>query len=165
MQAVVKVAPALAAGCAVLLKPSPLASLSCVQLGDLATEAGLPRGALAVVTGGPPGGAADGAAALVRPARLDDLLHEHFARSPTLLLLTRIVGAPPEARLPLLHRQWPHGARAPPRLRRCAAPLGPRAGRQGRDARLQPLLCRLALLMPCLTLALASTLTLTLSQT
>ena len=68
MQAVVKVAPALAAGCAVLLKPSPLASLSCVQLGDLATQAGLPRGALAVVTGGPPDGAADGAAALVRPS-------------------------------------------------------------------------------------------------
>ena len=122
MQAVVKVAPALAAGCAVLLKPSPLASLSCLQLEAIATEAGLPhpypdpdpdpnpnpnptrtrtrtltlartltrtrtltlteaglpRGALAVVTGGPPGGGADGAAALVRaahprPARPDGL--------------------------------------------------------------------------------------------
>ena len=43
MQAVVKVAPALAAGCAVLLKPSPLASLSCLQLEAIATEAGLPH--------------------------------------------------------------------------------------------------------------------------
>ena len=43
MQAVVKVAPALAAGCAVLLKPSPLASLSCLQLEAIATEAGLPN--------------------------------------------------------------------------------------------------------------------------
>ena len=90
LQAVVKVAPALSAGCAVLLKPSPLASLSCVQLGELAIDAGLPRGALAVVTGGPPGGAADGAAALVRAARLDGSLYEHSARSPTLLSLTLI---------------------------------------------------------------------------
>ena len=43
MQAVVKVAPALAAGCALLLKPSPLASLSCLQLEAIATEAGLPH--------------------------------------------------------------------------------------------------------------------------
>ena len=85
MQAIVKVAPALAVGCAVLLKPSPLASLSCVLLGELATDAGLPRGALAVVTGGPPGGVADGAAALVRARTAAGLLHlarsPHFART------------------------------------------------------------------------------------
>eukprot|EP00908_Phaeocystis_cordata_P025756 Transcript_8235.p1 GENE.Transcript_8235~~Transcript_8235.p1 ORF type:complete len:504 (+),score=208.49 Transcript_8235:80-1591(+) len=73
MQAVVKVAPALATGCAVLLKPSPLASLTCEKLGELGADAGLPEGALAVVTGGPPGGAADGAAALVQHPQLDYL--------------------------------------------------------------------------------------------
>ena len=53
VQAVVKVAPALAAGCGAVLKPSPLASLTCVRLGALAAAAGAPRGALNVVTGGP----------------------------------------------------------------------------------------------------------------
>jgi len=54
MQAVMKVAPALAAGCAVVLKPSPLASLTCCALGEVAAAAGAPAGALNVVTGGPP---------------------------------------------------------------------------------------------------------------
>ena len=53
MQAVVKVAPALAAGCSVVLKPSPLASLTCILLGELARDADLPPGALNIVTGGP----------------------------------------------------------------------------------------------------------------
>jgi len=55
MQAVLKVAPALAAGCSVVLKPSPLASLTCSMLGGLARDAGLPGGVYNVVTGGPPG--------------------------------------------------------------------------------------------------------------
>lgn len=46
-----KVAPALASGCAVVLKPSELASLSCQVLGDVCVEAGLPTGAFNVVTG------------------------------------------------------------------------------------------------------------------
>ncbi|CAJ1372425.1 unnamed protein product [Effrenium voratum] len=54
MQAVLKVAPALAAGCAVILKPSPLASLTCCALGELVAAAGAPPGALNVITGGPP---------------------------------------------------------------------------------------------------------------
>jgi len=54
MQAVLKVAPALAAGCTVVLKPAPNASLACVALGQLAADAGLPSGALNIVTGGPP---------------------------------------------------------------------------------------------------------------
>ena len=37
-----KVAPALASGCAVVLKPSELASLTCQILGDVCVEAGLP---------------------------------------------------------------------------------------------------------------------------
>ena len=65
MQAIAKVAPAIAAGCPTLLKPSPLASLTCVEFGKIATRHGLPPGAMAVITGGPPDGAADGARRLV----------------------------------------------------------------------------------------------------
>ena len=67
-QAVCKIAPALAAGCAVVLKPSPLASLTCVRFGECALAAGLPPGALNVITGGPPGG--DAGHALVAHAGL-----------------------------------------------------------------------------------------------
>lgn len=56
-----KVAPALAAGCAVVLKPSENSPLSALLLGRLATEAGLPPGVLNVVTGdGPTAGRALG---------------------------------------------------------------------------------------------------------
>jgi betaine-aldehyde dehydrogenase len=54
-QAVAKAAPAWAAGCCVVLKPSPLASLTCLLLAAEAVAAGLPPGALQVLTGGPPG--------------------------------------------------------------------------------------------------------------
>ncbi|MEW2117811.1 aldehyde dehydrogenase [Streptomyces sp. NPDC005474] len=49
-----KVAPALAAGCTVVLKPSENAPLSALLLGRLATEAGLPPGVLNVVNGNGP---------------------------------------------------------------------------------------------------------------
>ncbi|WP_340383992.1 aldehyde dehydrogenase [Streptomyces sp. SS7] len=56
-----KVAPALAAGCTVVLKPSENAPLSALLLGRIATEAGLPPGVLNVVTGdGPVAGRALG---------------------------------------------------------------------------------------------------------
>ncbi|MET7730343.1 aldehyde dehydrogenase [Streptomyces sp. NPDC005402] len=56
-----KVAPALAAGCTVVLKPSENAPLSALLLGRLATEAGLPPGVLNVVSGnGPTAGRALG---------------------------------------------------------------------------------------------------------
>lgn len=45
------VAPALAAGCAIVLKPSVEAPLSSVRLGEIALECGLPAGALNVITG------------------------------------------------------------------------------------------------------------------
>jgi len=51
MQAVVKVAPALAAGCSLVLKPSSVCPATCLRLGDLAVAAGAPAGALNVVTG------------------------------------------------------------------------------------------------------------------
>jgi 4-(gamma-glutamylamino)butanal dehydrogenase len=56
-----KLAPALAAGCTVVLKPSELSPLSALTLGRLATEAGLPPGALNVISGdGPVAGRALG---------------------------------------------------------------------------------------------------------
>jgi aldehyde dehydrogenase (NAD+) len=54
-----KLAPALAAGCTVVLKPSEYATFSALRLVQLAEEAGLPPGVLNVVTGpGEPTGAA-----------------------------------------------------------------------------------------------------------
>jgi acyl-CoA reductase-like NAD-dependent aldehyde dehydrogenase len=46
-----KVAPALAAGCTIVLKPAEQTPLTALRLGDLATEAGLPDGVLNVVAG------------------------------------------------------------------------------------------------------------------
>jgi betaine-aldehyde dehydrogenase/5-carboxymethyl-2-hydroxymuconic-semialdehyde dehydrogenase len=46
-----KIAPALAAGCTVILKPAEWSPLSCSLLADLAGEAGLPAGVLNVVQG------------------------------------------------------------------------------------------------------------------
>ena len=50
-QAAIKIAPALAAGNTVVLKPSELTSLSSLRLAELASEAGLPDGTVNVVTG------------------------------------------------------------------------------------------------------------------
>lgn len=50
-QAVAKVAPALAAGCTVVLKPSELAPLTAFLLASIADEIGLPAGVLNVVSG------------------------------------------------------------------------------------------------------------------
>ncbi len=46
-----KVAPALAAGCAIIVKPAPQTPLSCLALAELALRAGLPSGMFSVVTG------------------------------------------------------------------------------------------------------------------
>ena len=46
-----KIAPALAAGCAVVVKPAPQTPFSALALGMLAQEAGLPDGLLNIVTG------------------------------------------------------------------------------------------------------------------
>ena len=46
-----KVAPALAAGCTCVVKPSEYASVTCLELGDIASKAGLPPGVLNILTG------------------------------------------------------------------------------------------------------------------
>ncbi|PRC90928.1 aldehyde dehydrogenase family protein [Solimicrobium silvestre] len=46
-----KVAPALAAGCTVVLKPSELTSLTALALADITQQAGLPAGVLNIITG------------------------------------------------------------------------------------------------------------------
>jgi aldehyde dehydrogenase (NAD+) len=50
-QVVIKVAPALAAGCTIVLKPAELAPLTAMMLADAAHEIGLPAGVLNVVCG------------------------------------------------------------------------------------------------------------------
>lgn len=54
-----KLAPAFAAGCAVVLKPAEDTSLTAIRLGELITQAGLPAGVFNIITGR---GAVSGAA-------------------------------------------------------------------------------------------------------
>lgn len=51
VMAVSKIAPALAAGCTVVLKPAEQTPLTAVILGELLREAGLPEGVVNIVTG------------------------------------------------------------------------------------------------------------------
>jgi phenylacetaldehyde dehydrogenase len=51
MMAVQKIAPALAAGCTVILKPAEQTSLSVLRLADLIAEAGIPAGVVNIITG------------------------------------------------------------------------------------------------------------------
>src|SRR5438128_1167055 len=53
-----KIAPALAAGCTIVLKPAEQTPLSALRLGELALEVGLPPGVLNVLTGDGSTGAA-----------------------------------------------------------------------------------------------------------
>lgn len=46
-----KVAPALASGCTVILKPAPSTPLTAIELGKIALEAGVPEGVLNILTG------------------------------------------------------------------------------------------------------------------
>ena len=58
LMAVWKIAPALAAGCPIVLKPAEQTPLTALRLGELALEAGLPPGVLNVLTGDGETGAA-----------------------------------------------------------------------------------------------------------
>lgn len=50
-QASFKIAPALAAGCSVIVKPAEQACLTVIRLGELILEAGVPAGVVNIVTG------------------------------------------------------------------------------------------------------------------
>ncbi len=58
LMAMWKIAPALAAGCTVVLKPAEQTPLTALRLGELALEAGFPEGAVNVITGDGETGAA-----------------------------------------------------------------------------------------------------------
>lgn len=75
MNAVWKIAPALACGCTVVLKPAELTPLSALWLGAAALEAGLPPGVLNVV----PGYGSEAGAALVSHPGIDKVA---FTGSP-----------------------------------------------------------------------------------
>jgi acyl-CoA reductase-like NAD-dependent aldehyde dehydrogenase len=51
MMAVQKIAPALAAGCTIVLKPAEQTPLTALRLADLVAEAGIPKGVFNLVTG------------------------------------------------------------------------------------------------------------------
>lgn len=51
LNAAVKLGPALAAGCTIVLKPAEQASLTTICLGDILMEAGVPAGVVNIVTG------------------------------------------------------------------------------------------------------------------
>jgi acyl-CoA reductase-like NAD-dependent aldehyde dehydrogenase len=55
--AAMKIAPALAAGCTMVLKAAPETALDALIFGEAAHDAGLPRGVLNIVAGGPVAGA------------------------------------------------------------------------------------------------------------
>jgi phenylacetaldehyde dehydrogenase len=58
LMAVWKIAPALAAGCTIVLKPAEQTPLTAIRLGELITEAGFPPGVVNIITGdGTPGAA------------------------------------------------------------------------------------------------------------
>ena len=96
-QVVCKIAPALAAGCTVVLKPAEMAPLSAFMLAEAAHEIGLPKGVLNIVSGS---GRVVGEAIVVASRRRHGELHR-IARRPAGAL-----------------RRWPATA-----SRRCASSL------------------------------------------
>ena len=63
-------APAIAAGNTVVMKPSEITPLTAIMLGDMALKAGIPKGVVNVVTGS----GADAGAALVSDPRVDGIV-------------------------------------------------------------------------------------------
>ena len=53
-----KIAPALAAGCTVVLKPAEFTPLTAILFAEICARAGVPKGVVNIVTGGPEAGAA-----------------------------------------------------------------------------------------------------------
>lgn len=63
-------APAIAAGNTVVMKPSEITPLTAIMLGDLALKAGIPKGVVNIVTGS----GSDAGAALVSDAQVDGII-------------------------------------------------------------------------------------------
>ena len=122
-QIALKVAPALAAGCTVVLKPSEIAPFNAFILAEVVEAAGLPTGVFNLVTGYGP---AVGEALVEAPGRRHDLVHRLDARRQADL---RARGADGEARGARARRQERLGD---PRRRR------PRRRGEGHGERLLP---------------------------
>jgi len=75
MNAVWKIAPAIACGCSIVLKPAELTPLSALRLGELALLAGFPEGVLNIV----PGFGAEAGEALIQHPGVDKIA---FTGSP-----------------------------------------------------------------------------------
>ena len=73
-----KVAPALAAGCTVILKPAEFTPLTALAFAELAAEAGLPPGVLNILTGD----GSTGAALVDHPGRGQARVHRQHGRRP-----------------------------------------------------------------------------------
>ena len=72
-----KVAPALAAGCTMVLKPSEVAPLNAILFAEILEEAGVPAGVFNLVNGD---GVNVGSAAVVAPRRRHGVVHRLDAR-------------------------------------------------------------------------------------
>ena len=117
LMAIWKVAPALAAGCAIVLKPAEQTPLTALRLGELALEAGFPEGTLNVLDRRRHDRRRAGRPRRGRQGRL----HRLDRRRPR---DRRQVRALAEARDPRARRQEPqhHPSRRRPRARRSRAP-------------------------------------------
>ena len=78
MMAAWKLAPALAAGCTIVLKPAEQTPLSALRFGELIAEAGIPDGVVNIVTGF---GETAGAALAEPSGRRQGRLHRHRPKS------------------------------------------------------------------------------------
>ncbi len=92
MQATWKVAPALAFGCTVVLKPAEQTPLSAERLGVLAVEAGIPPGVLNVVQGFGPGEAGE---ALTRHPGVDRITFTGESRTGQAIMAAAAPGLTP----------------------------------------------------------------------
>jgi aldehyde dehydrogenase (NAD+) len=82
-----KVAPALACGCSVVLKPSELTPLTALRLGELCLEAGVPEGVVNIVTGyGAPTDGSGAGEALARHMDVDKISFTGSIRTARALL-------------------------------------------------------------------------------
>ena len=95
-----KVAPALAAGCTVVLKPAEYTPLTAILMAEIAAEIGLPPGVLNIVNGA----GETGAALVAPPRRRQDRLHRLHRSRPSNSQSHRLY---PEKALPRTRRQIP----------------------------------------------------------